>query len=113
MTRRPDSIQTVTRDTFTERVLEGSGPIVVEFMSYGCAHCRVIEPVLQDVAHEVKDSETIFRLNVATEREIADSYQIESTPTLVMFLDGAEIGRVEGPTPTLARVRSAVIEAFA
>ncbi len=109
---REDSIQTVTTDTFSQLVLEGTGPIVVEFMSYGCAHCRVIEPILQDVALEVKSRETMFRLNVATERDLADSYQIQSTPTLVMFLDGTEVGRVEGPDPTVARVRSAVTEAF-
>lgn len=112
MMRHPDSIETVTSDTFTARVLEGAGPIAVEFMSYGCAHCRAMEPILQDVAFEVKARETIFRINVATERDLANSYQVEHTPTLIMFLDGAEVGRVEGPTPTVSSVRAAVTQAF-
>jgi thiol-disulfide isomerase/thioredoxin len=42
-----DHIRTVTGGTFKPWVLEGKGPIAVEFMSYGCVHCREIEPVLQ------------------------------------------------------------------
>jgi thiol-disulfide isomerase/thioredoxin len=49
-----DKIQTVTSNTFTRLVLEAEGPIVVKFMSYGCAHCRAIEPVLEQVAQMVK-----------------------------------------------------------
>src|SRR5581483_7774312 len=84
---RPDEIRTVTSDTFTSLVIQGEGPIVVEFMSYGCAHCRVMEPILQEVAEMVKPQETIFRVNIAVERELADSYEIEGTPTLLMFLE--------------------------
>jgi|GEM_PF-4920123 len=45
-----DKIQAVTSSTFTRLVLEAEGPTVVEFMSYGCAHCRAIERVLEQVA---------------------------------------------------------------
>ncbi len=47
----------------------------------------------------VKQKENIFRVNVAVEPEIADRYDIQGTPTLIMFLDGKEVGRVEGPSP--------------
>ncbi len=40
------SIQTVTNATFQDLILDGQGPIAVEFMSYGCAYCRALEPVL-------------------------------------------------------------------
>ena len=108
-----DRIQTVTGSTFTRLVLEGEGPIVVEFMSYGCAHCRVIEPVLQQVAGMVKATEKIFRVNNAVDQELVDSYEILGTPTLVMFLNGNEVGRVEGPRPTLSSVLSIVTQPFA
>jgi len=107
-----DGIRTVTSGSFSELVLEGDGPVVVEFMSYGCAYCRVIEPVLQQVAEIVKSEERIFRVNVAVERELAGSYDIQSTPTLVMFLNGREVGRVEGPNPTVASVLTAMTQAF-
>jgi thioredoxin 1 len=105
-------IQTVTASTFTRQVLEAEGPIAVEFMSYGCAHCRAIEPVLEQVAEMVKAQEKIFRVNIAVEQELAESYQIEGTPTLIMFLDRNEVGRVEGPSPTVSSVLAAVTQPF-
>ncbi len=107
-----DGIQSVTGGSFPPLVLEGKGPIVVEFMSYGCAHCRVIEPVLQQVAKMLASKEKIFRLNIAADEELATTYDIQSTPTLVSFLDGAEVGRVEGPKPTVSSVLTAVTQAF-
>ena len=107
-----DRIQTVTSGTFTRLVLEAEGPIAVEFMSYGCAHCRAIEPVLEQVAEMVKSEEKIFRVNIAVEQELAGSYQIQGTPTLVMFLNQNEVGRVEGPSPTVSSVLTAVTQPF-
>jgi thioredoxin 1 len=107
-----DKIQTVTSGTFTRLVLEAEGPIAVEFMSYGCAHCRAIEPVLEQVAEMVKAEEKIFRVNIAVEQELAGSYQIQGTPTLVMFLNQNEVGRVEGPSPTVSSVLAAVTQPF-
>jgi len=107
-----DKIQTVTAGTFTRLVLKAEGPIVVEFMSYGCAHCRAIEPVLEQVAEMVKTREKIFRVNIAVEQDLARSYQIQGTPSLIMFLDGNEVGRVEGPSPTVSSVLTAVTQPF-
>ncbi len=107
-----DRVQTVTSTTFPSLVLEGKGPIAVEFMSYGCSHCRAMEPVLQQVAETLKPQEKIFRVNVADEQEFTDSYQIEGTPTFVMFLNGKEVGRVEGPPPTVSSVRAALTRPF-
>ena len=112
--RRPrrDGIRTVTGDAFDSLVLAGEGPIVVEFMSYGCAYCRAIEPVLQQVAEMVKAKEKIFRVNIAVEPELAASYQIGGTPTFVMFLAGREVSRAEGPRPTVSAVLSVVTQPF-
>ena len=106
-------IRTVTSETFDALVLQGDGPIVVEFMSYGCAHCRVIEPVLQEVAALIKRKETAFRVNIAVEPELAATYEIQGTPTLIMFLNGSVIGRAEGPRPTVPNLLSIVTQPFA
>ena len=110
--RRRDAIQTVTGNTFAPLVLAGEGPIAVEFMSYGCAHCRVLEPILQQVATRVAAAETLFRVNIAVEEDLAGSYGINGTPTLIMFLNGKEVGRVDGPRPTVEGVLAAVTEPF-
>jgi thiol-disulfide isomerase/thioredoxin len=108
----PEQIPTLTSSTFKPFVLEGKERIAVEFMSYGCTHCRAIEPILQKVAATLQANEKIFRVNVGVERDLASKYAIEGTPTLVMFLNGGEVGRVEGPHPTVASVTAAVTTPF-
>ncbi len=108
-----DSIATVTGDGFPTAVLAGKGPIVVEFMSYGCSHCRTLEPVIEQVAEDLKSRETFFRVNVGMERELADRYGITGTPTLLMFSDSREVGRVVGPRPDASSLELAVTQPFA
>jgi thioredoxin 1 len=107
-----DRIRTLDSSEFDALVLKGEGPIAVEFMSYSCAHCGAMEPALQQVAQTLESREKIFRVNIALEQELADSYRIQGTPTLIMFLDGAEVGRVEGPHPTARSVLEAVTRPF-
>ena len=108
----PDAIPSLDAAGFEARVLKGQGPIAVEFMSYSCAHCAAMEPVLQQVAETLRAREPIFRVNVAVELEVASDYAIAGTPTLVMFLDGQEVGRSEGPDPQAATVMEAVTAPF-
>ena len=105
-------IQTLDSGSFGPAVLEGQGRIAVEFMSYGCGYCRAIEPLLQRVAEMIGAEETIFRVNIAADPDLASEYEISGTPTFVMFLNGQELGRAEGPTPSLASVRDAVTGPF-
>jgi len=102
----------VTGDTFDQMVLEGRGPIAVEFMSYSCEHCRAMEPVIDQVAEMVKSKGTIFKVNIATDPELGDRCGVRATPTLVMFLDGKKVGQAEGPSPSVASVLTAVSQPF-
>ena len=107
-----DRITTANDATFSHLVLDGSGPIVVEFMSYGCGFCRSIEPILQQVAEDLHSTQKFFRVNVPVETGLASTYAIEGTPTFVMFLDGNEVGRAEGPDPTFASITAIVTQPF-
>ena len=107
-----DRIQTTTSGSFSSQVLEGRGPIAVEFMSYGCGHCRIIEPVLQQAAELVEPREKLFRVNIGVERELSERYEIQGTPTLIMFLDGNVVGRVEGPSPVLSSVLTDITQPY-
>lgn len=109
----PSPIRDVDGTSFRELVLRGSGAIVVEFMSYGCAHCRALEPVLEEVARSLASQESFFRVNVALDLELANDFRITGTPTLVFFRDGDEVGRVEGPAPTTSLIRKSVTQSFA
>jgi len=107
-----DRIRTVTASTFDQVVLKGQGPIVVEFMSYGCAHCGVIEPDLQKVAEIVESTEKIFRVNIAVDQELANLYEIQGTPTLIMFLNGDVVGREERPSPGASNILTLVRQPY-
>ncbi len=107
-----ERIRSVTSSTFDLLVLQGVGRVAVEFMSYGCGHCRLIEPVLQQVAEMVSANEKVFRVNIAVEPVLAAAYGIQGTPTFVMFLDGREAGRVAGPRPDVSSVLAAVTQPF-
>jgi thioredoxin 1 len=93
-------------------VLRSRGPVAVEFMSYGCEHCRLLEPVLQRVAQSLGSREAVLRVNIAIDQELANRYEIEGTPTLVMFLTGNEVGRAVGPDPSVRSLLDTVTRPF-
>jgi thioredoxin 1 len=107
-----DAIPSLDAATFESLVLQGHGPIAVEFMSYSCAYCAAMEPVLQQVAETLRSREAIFRVNVAVEVDLASTYEIEGTPTMVMFSDGQEVGRSEGLDPDAETVLDALTAPF-
>ena len=107
-----EAILTLTSETFKSLVLDSKGETVVEFMSYGCPHCRDIEPILQEIAQSPDLPQKFYRVDVAVEVDLEESFSIEGTPTFLMFLDGVEVGRSEGPTPTLSNVLAVVTEPF-
>jgi thiol-disulfide isomerase/thioredoxin len=106
-------ILTVNRTTFQNLVLDATGKTVVEFMSYGCSHCRIIEPVVQEVARTLAAKVKFYRVNVAVDADLEERYGIEGTPTFVMFENGSEVGRTEGPPPTILGLTAAIAESFA
>ena len=108
-----DAIPTLDAAGFKARVLQGRGPIAVEFMSYSCAFCGAMEPVLQQVAETLRSREPIFRVNVALEADLAGAYGIEGTPTLIMFSAGREVGRSVGLAADAATVLEALTAPFA
>jgi thioredoxin 1 len=77
-----------------------------------CAYCAAMEPVLQQVAETLRSREQIFRVNVATEVDLASTYEIEGTPTLIMFSEGREVARSEGLDPDAATVLEALTAPF-
>ena len=112
MTVATDFVRSLTEETFDALVHEAMNPVAVEFMSYGCEHCRLLEPVLQEVAERLGSQEAVFRVNIAVEQELANRYEIEGTPTLVMFLRGDEVGRAVGPDPSVRILLDAVTRPF-
>ncbi len=68
--------------------------------------------MLVQVAESLGSQARFVRVNVAVEDELAGAYAIRVTPTLLMFLDGREVGRVEGPRPNRSSLRTLVTAPF-
>ena len=80
----------LTTATFDEGVNGSSAPVLVDFWAEWCGPCKMIAPVLEEMAAELGDQVTITKLNVDENPEIAMRYSVMSIPTLLLF-DGGEI----------------------
>lgn len=107
-----DNISTVNGSDFKQLVLQRKGPTAVEFMSYSCSHCATLEPILQKVADMLESKVKIFKVNTALDQNLSTTYRIEGTPTLIMFLNGQEVGRIDGPSPKVSSLLTAMAQPF-
>ena len=88
----------VTDASFQADVLEADGPVLVDFWAPWCGPCRVVHPILEEIAAE-REELTVFSLNVDDNQQTAGRYEVLSIPTMILFKDGAEAKRVVGALP--------------
>ena len=88
----------VTDNTFQAQVLEADGPVLVDFWAPWCGPCRVVAPVLEEIAAERPDL-TILKLNVDENQQTAANFEVLSIPTLILFKHGAVAKKVIGAYP--------------
>jgi thioredoxin 1 len=88
----------VTDANFQADVLESDTPTLVDFWAPWCGPCRVVHPILEEIAAEREDLR-IVSLNVDDNQQTAGRYEVLSIPTLILFKDGAEAKRVVGAMP--------------
>jgi thioredoxin 1 len=92
------SLPSVGETTFQRDVLEAETPVLVDFTAAWCPPCRVIAPHLEALDAD-RDDLDVVQVDVDAEQGIAARYGILSMPTLVLFANGRELGRVIGAQP--------------
>ena len=86
----------LTKDNFDAAVLGSDRPVLVDFWASWCMPCRMIAPVVAQLAEELADRATVGKVNVDEEPELAQRYRVTSIPTLIVFKNGQETRRTIG-----------------
>lgn len=92
-------LQQVTDADFEQEVLKAGKPVLVDFWAEWCGPCRMIAPVVEQVAEEYKDRLQVAKLDVDTNQKTAMTYGVQSIPTLLIFKEGQEVKRLVGFMP--------------
>lgn len=92
------TVTTVTDDSFQAEVLESEQPVLVDFTAAWCPPCRVMKPVLAELAAERPDLRVV-QLDVDADQHAAARYEVLSMPTFMVFRGGAPVLRLVGARP--------------
>ena len=95
----------VTDETFETEVLKNSKPVIVDYWAEWCGPCRMIAPILEEIASEHADKIDVVKLNVDENPAVAQKYQILAIPTLNVFLNGEVVKQIKGAKPKSALLK--------
>jgi len=86
----------VTDDTFESDILQAVVPTLVDLWAEWCEPCRMIAPVVEDLAEEYEGKLRVARMDVDSNQQIPYDYGVQSIPTLILFKEGKEVVRMVG-----------------
>jgi len=97
-----DKVIQISDNTFDEQVIKGKGLILVDFWAEWCGPCRMVAPILEELAVEYEGQITVTKLNVDDNQGTAARFGIRSIPTVLFFKDGSQVDQVIGAVPKSA-----------
>lgn len=105
-------VPAVTDATFKDEVLDSAAPVLVDFWAPWCGPCRMVAPVVEEIAQQFEKKVKVVKLNTDENPNIASQYGIRSIPTLMIFKGGQKVDMVVGAVPktTLANTLNKHLE---
>ncbi len=98
------SVLEVSDANFQAEVLDSDLPVIVDFWAAWCGPCRMVGPLVEEIANDYEGKVKVTKLNVDENRETAGKYGIMSIPTILLFKDGSVSKQVVGAMPKTALV---------
>ncbi len=92
------SVMNITKANFQEEVLNSSKPVLVDFWASWCGPCRMVSPIVDEIAEE-RDDIKVCKINVDEQPELAAAYQVMTIPTLMVIKDGQVVNQSAGAKP--------------
>ncbi|MEA3297747.1 MAG: thioredoxin [candidate division Zixibacteria bacterium] len=89
----------ITDDTFEAEVLQSDKPVIVDFWAVWCGPCKMISPVLEEIAGDYPEQIKVAKLDVDSNNKTAGKYNIMSIPSVLFFKNGELVDQVVGAVP--------------
>ncbi|GAA4484985.1 thioredoxin [Rhodococcus olei] len=96
---------TITDDSFQQDVLDADKPVLVDFWATWCGPCKMVAPVLEEIAGEHADKLTVAKLDIDANPSAARDFQVMSIPTMILFQGGKPIKQIVGAKGKAALLR--------
>ena len=90
------AVISLNENNFEEEVLKSDKPVLIDFWASWCGPCRMMSPVIDAIAEEMKDEVKVCKINIDEEQNLAVKYNVMSIPTFIVFKNGTEVDRSVG-----------------